>query len=92
MKTYQGWNGSGQDLSKYLQVGDEVDEELVDYILCVMPPATHRSDLIQMGEPHSFVAGRETFTTVHCVNGTWRYAGHCHRGSNVEPGAAGASR
>jgi len=85
MKTYQGWNESKMDLSRYLQIGDQVDEDLVDYILCVLPPATYTSSVIQMGEPQSHVAGRETFTTVHQVNDKWYYAGHCYRGQIVEP-------
>lgn len=85
MKTYAQWNGSGLDLSKFLQVGDEVDEMMVEYFRDVLPPATHRSNLIQIGEPYSSVDDRETFSTIRQENGRWYYAGHCHRGDSIEP-------
>jgi hypothetical protein len=85
MKTYAQWNGSGLDLSKFLQVGDEVDEMMVEYFRDVLPPATHRSTLIQIGEPYSSVDDRETFSTIRQENGRWYYAGHCHRGDSIEP-------
>ncbi len=84
MKTYIEWNGSVLDLSAFLQIGDAVDQEMADYFLCVLPPACHRSDLIQIGEPYSHVQGRATYSTIRKVDGTWMYCGHCWHGQSTE--------
>lgn len=81
MKTYRDWqNGS---LSDYLQFGDEVDEEMMDYFLNTLPPVTWTSTLVQMGEPYSHVAGRATYATLRREGGRWYYAGHCFRGEST---------
>lgn len=86
MKTYQGWGEAKVDLSHYLQIGDEVDQEMADYFLNVMPPASYKTNLIQIGEPNSHVNNRATYSTIHRADGRhWLYAGHCHRGETVEP-------
>lgn len=85
VKTYADWNGSGKDLSQFLQVGDAVDDQMAWYFLEVLPPATNLTNLIQIGEPYSHVQGRPTFSTLHRENGQWIYRGHCHRGQHTEP-------
>lgn len=46
----KNWKG---DLEEYLQVGDLVDQEMVDYFINVLPPAYMSGSLIQMGHrPH----------------------------------------
>jgi hypothetical protein len=87
MKTMKGWNESRQDLDTYLQIGDEVDEEMMWYFLEVLPPACYRANLIQIGEPYSHVGGRATFSTVYKPLGAknWMYAGHCWRGEWEQP-------
>lgn len=85
MKTMAGWHEAKVDLDRYLEIGDAVDEEMADYFIGVLPPATWRADLIQIGEPYSHVAGRATFSTLYKPLGAqaWLYAGHCHRGEWV---------
>ena len=74
-KTMAGWNESKLSLTKYLCVGDIVDEEIYDYILCVLPPAFHDNEFLQMGEPYDHNEHGETFITLQkCVSG-WVYAG-----------------
>jgi hypothetical protein len=85
LKTYANWKG---DMDEYLQVGDEVDEEMADHFLNVLPPACWRSDIIQIGEPYSHVGGRATYATLRKDSGRWYYAGHCFRGEVTQ--AAGA--
>jgi hypothetical protein len=87
IKTMRGWSEAKCDLDKYLQIGDAVDLEMADYFLCVLPPATYRANLIQIGEPYSHVNGRATFSTIYKPLGSanWRYAGHCHRGEWSQP-------
>ena len=85
MKRYKDWSGSGLDLDKFLQIGDEVDEEMQFYFIEVLPPATMRADLIQIGEPNSHIKGLPTFSTLHREKGKWIYCGHCHLGQFQEP-------
>jgi hypothetical protein len=83
-KTKAGWTESGLYLNHYLQLGDVVDEALADYFLCVLPPACHRSNLIQIGEPYSVVAGRFTYPTIEKTADGWVYRGHCYKGENID--------
>jgi hypothetical protein len=89
VKTYAGWSESGLgNFSDYCQPGDEVDEKVVDYFLNVVPPASHRSDLIQCGEPYSHELDekgklRATFTTFAKLDGVWHYMGECFVGGTV---------
>lgn len=88
VKTKKGWDSSGKNLGEYLQIGDMVDDEMMDYFLGVLPPATFRSNLIQIGEPYDHVRGRATFSTIYKpleVCKYWLYAGHCYRGECTEP-------
>lgn len=89
MKTMDGWHESKVNLDKYVQIGDEVSQDMADYFLTVLPPATYRANLIQIGEPYSHVQNRATFSTIYKPLGasTWLYAGHCHRGEWTEPKA-----
>lgn len=83
-KTYADWKGN---LSDYLQIGDLVDDEIVENFENVLPPAFWNSYIIQMGEPYSHDAeGRPTYPTLHKLHQGWTYAGHCYRGKteNVE--------
>lgn len=82
MKTYANWKGN---LGDYLKVGDEVDQEMVDYFLNVLPPATWRANLVQLGEPHSHVGGRATYPTLYREIGRWYYRGNCYRGEETQP-------
>jgi hypothetical protein len=74
MKTYAGWKG---DLGDYLQVGDEVDEEMYWYFVEVLPPSTFVSNEVQIGEPvrHND-KGQPLFATLQSLDGEkWFYAG-----------------
>lgn len=82
LKTYEEWEGS---LADYLQVGDEVDERMVDYFIGVLPPACMNSECVQMGEPYTHGmdnAGilRAKYLTLKRENGKWYYAGPCFKG------------
>ena len=72
----EGWHEAKIDLGKYLQVGDEVSEDLYMYFLEVLPPATWHKDLVQIGEPVSSVQGRATWATLCKKEGKWLYAGN----------------
>jgi hypothetical protein len=87
MKTRAQWNASRQNLTDFLEIGDEVDESIMWYFVKVLPPACYRSDLIQIGEPYDFKGGAETFMTIRKMGSSWIYAGCCHVGHSDEPGA-----
>lgn len=86
MKLYKDWEG---DMGSFLQVGDLVDQEFVDYFINVLPPATMNGQCVQIGEPYSHRPDengkwRATYPTLKRTSEGWRYAGHCFRGK-VEP-------
>lgn len=81
LKTFENWRGS---LTTYLEIGDEVDRGIYEHFINVMPPATFRENLIQMGEPYSLSKeGKPTYLTLEKINGKWIYKGTCHKGENV---------
>ncbi|GLO66164.1 hypothetical protein [Oceanobacillus kimchii] len=79
-KTAENWNC---DLNKYLQIGDTVDEELYNHFVNVLPPATYRNNLVQIGEPYSTSKeNKSTYQTLKKIDGNWTYVGTCHIGDN----------
>jgi hypothetical protein len=79
------------------QVGDYVEQTIVDEAMDCLPPACMRSDCSQLGEPYSHREDpetgkfRATYVTFKKVagqwpNGIWQYCGHCFRGENTERG------
>lgn len=89
MKTMEKWKASGLSLTRFLQVGDKVDETIRNYFIEVLPPASCTNDCIQMGEPYdSDDQGRSTYLTLHLKTNGWTYVGDKYRGitiSTVEP-------
>lgn len=80
-----------------VQVGDYVDQAVVDNAMDCLPPACMTSQCSQMGEPYSHREDPETgewkatYATFKKVggewpHGIWQYCGHCFRGENVERG------
>lgn len=82
LKTFANWKG---DLEDYLNIGDTVDEEMVEHFIDVLPPITLTYLLVQAGGPVDFVNGKNTFTTFARENGEWVYKGACHKGMNKLP-------
>lgn len=80
LKTVENWRGS---LYEYLQVGDLVDEGIYNHFINVMPPATLRSTLVQIGEPYCHIDGKPTFATLEKNKSGWMYMGNCFRGETV---------
>lgn len=98
MKTYNNkplWTQDDFDYSK-VQIGDYVEQAIVDDAMDLLPPACMSSACSQIGEPYSHRMDpangkwRPTFTTFKRVtsgsNGIWQYCGHCFCGENVERG------
>lgn len=87
LKTFANWDCN---MSEYLQIGDEVDQEFVDYFIDVLPPACMNNKCIQIGEPYSYKTDangnfKATYSTLKKENGKWYYAGHCFRSETIEP-------
>lgn len=81
MKTYQGWGNSGVGtIDEYLTIGDEVDEEMIDYFRDILPPRTCNFMMLQVGEPSDYVNCRATYMTFQKENGKWIFKGDCFRG------------
>lgn len=81
MKKYADWKK--ESIYEFLQAGDVVDEEFVQYFINVMPPACMTSGVIQIGEPYSHINGKATYPTLKNSPEGWRFAGNCHRGETV---------
>ena len=78
MKTFQQWQESDKHiLGEFLQIGDEVDEEMKIYFLEVLFPACMSSKCIQIGEPsrHDQKTGRPMFETLEKRGESWIYTG-----------------
>ena len=80
-----------------VQVGDYVEQAVVDDAMDCLPPACMTAACSQMGEPYSHREDpetgewRATYATFKKVGGKWPnciwpYCGHCFRGENVERG------
>lgn len=86
-KTHKGWGDSGvPSFDDYVEVGDEVDEEMVEHFANCVPPCTYRSDLVQCGEPYSHEYDtngkfRATYSTfAKRSDGKWYFVGECFAG------------
>lgn len=69
--------------------GDYIEEKIVDDFLGCVPPATHRCNLIQCGEPYSSVWDdekqkyRATWLTFALDSSGWKYCGTCFIGETT---------
>jgi len=79
LKTKFLWEQSKLILDDYLNVGDLVDEEIVDYFISVLPPVTLQANIIQLGEAYTHdISGNPIYLTICREPGTvaWTCAGH----------------
>lgn len=79
MKRFSDWEGSGKDLGTFLQVGDQVDQGMYDYLLEVVFPASFGRNHVQCGEPWTHDAqGRALYATIARKGPSlpWTYLGH----------------
>lgn len=63
MKTLEGWNKSGVNLSKYLTEPTEIDEDLFYDQINAVPPILGKNGLIQNGEPNNHIDGKAIYNT-----------------------------
>ena len=78
MKTLEGWFASDANtLDDYLRVGDVVDEEMVQYFVDLLPPATFTSRCVQIGEPNDHTDdGHALYGTFEVLGGNWTWQGN----------------
>lgn len=75
-----------------LQIGDLVDDKVVDNFMNCLPPACMRSDCAQLGEAYSIRIdengkARSTYLTFRQINkATWEYCGDCFIRENEQRG------
>lgn len=87
IKTLNGWceftDRTGKDsIYDYLNKGDVVAEDIVDYFMNIMPPRAMSYGYLQVGEPYNHLLDdngkyRPVFLTFAKDNGNWRYYGNC---------------
>lgn len=82
MKTKTQWDESHQDFTTFVQVGEQVDEEIVDYFIECLPPATMNSKCVQCGEPTRHIGNKPAYITFEkppsafiLSNSEWIYTG-----------------
>ena len=84
------WEDSGLgSFDEFFFPGDTVAEDVYDNFLNILPPATMRQNLLQVGEPAAHEKDpatgnyRATYSTFVRTDGLWWYAGECFRGETV---------
>lgn len=84
MKSYKEWiNSETKTIDEYLNVGDEVDEEMIDYFRDILPPATCNFKMLQVGEPSNHVNGQAIYMTFEKEGDKWIFKGDCFKGGGV---------
>lgn len=94
IKTLDGWykfsNRTGKtSVCDYVQKGDIVSEDLINYFMSMLPPRTMSHDFLQIGEPYSHVYDidrrlRPIFLTFAKCDNQWRFYGNCFAYETVD--------
>ena len=90
IKTYEQWRELRINFTKYVDVGDLVDEEMADFFVSTVFPTTYNEDLIQCGEEYDVGYDEETgeegytYFTFKREGEHWRYCGTCMKGRTEE--------
>lgn len=73
------------------EIGDYVEQDIVDDIVGLLPPAYISDSCAQLGEPYTIRRDpetgkhRETYATfMRAAENIWKYCGHCFRGETTE--------
>ena len=75
LKTEKGWQESKKNLTEYLNIEDQVDDDMFDYFLGVLPPI-QRQGVLQISEPYSTNGkGQFTYMTLKKDDEKWFYIG-----------------
>lgn len=90
VKTKAAWYASGlPTFEDFFDVGDTVDDELVQDMVDSVPPVLWRDSCTQIGEAYSSEYDedrqrhRDTYITFHkAATGRWVFDGYCFKGEN----------
>ena len=89
-KSMEDWENSGLgSFDEFFFPGDTVTDDVYDNFLDILPPATMRRNLLQVGEPAAHEKDpetgnyRATYSTFVRTDGLWWYAGECFLGETV---------
>ena len=89
-KSMEDWENSGLgSFDEYFFPGDTVADDVYDNFLNILPPASMRQNLLQVGEPAAHEKDpetgkyRATYLTFVRTDGLWWYAGECFLGEKV---------
>lgn len=85
--TMKEWEEVG-DLTKAVQPGDTVDEQIVNDLRDCVPPASLTSGYLQVGEAYSHMEDdkgrwKPTFMTFLLTDDGWTYCGCCFHGETA---------
>ena len=78
-------------LTKVANVGDSIDDEIINKLLNASPPVFLNSQCLQVGESQRDIYDAETDTmkptylTFSKEGSHWIYCGCCFKGKNTEP-------
>jgi hypothetical protein len=76
LKTLAKWEDGS--LTDYLNIDDEIDKDLFNHLLNILPPRTLSEDLFQVGGAYGMNEyGITTYLTFSKENGKWLYKGDC---------------
>lgn len=78
IKTFEDWeaNHANLDLDQYLEVGDEIDEEIVEHIgYAITPPNYQDKTIMQCGEPSFTENNMYYYMTARKEKDKWYFLG-----------------
>lgn len=85
MKTYKEWSDAKVSFTEFAEVGDEVDEEIIDYFIGCLPPVFYSSTIVQCGEPYDHFGknGQARYMTFKKIDDKWFYVGKWEKGRTI---------
>ena len=76
IKSKKEWDESGKNLEDFIKKYDRICNEFYYYMLCVLPPLTNDSNLLQVGEGADMEDGEESYPTFFNDGKSWIYYGN----------------
>ena len=79
VKSLRAWRDSqNKTIEEFLNVGDIVDGDMVDYFTNILPPKRWNRNFLQVGENCDSIDGRNTYLTFKKDHGKWSYCGQSY--------------
>lgn len=93
-KTLKNWIEFAEQTGKgsiydYLNKGDIVSEDIVDYFIDLLPPVSMTFGFVQVGEAVAHVYDishilKPVFMTFAKMDNKWRYLGNCFKNETID--------